>query len=227
VGVSPAAYARARRAERAAQALTEEPTVTDAIYRAGFAAPSRFYDDAAPRLGMPPATWARGGAGETIRWTVADTSLGALTIAATDRGVCRIAFDEDAAALAARFPAAQLVPGDAAMADLAARVVAQVEAPDRDADLPLDVRGTAFQEAVWQALREIPAGETRTYSQLAAMAGRPGAVRAAGTACGANGLAILIPCHRAIRTDGSLGGYAYGLERKKELLAREERKRRG
>ncbi len=230
-GISPAAYVRARRAARAADALGQEPTVTDALYRAGYAAPSRFYDEAAPRLGMTPGAWRRGGVGVAIRWTVAETSLGALLIAATDTGICRVAFDEDGRALGERFPHADIRPGDAALAALAKRVVAQVESPDRDLGLPLDVRGTAFQEAVWQALRAIPPGETRTYAQLAAMAGRPAAVRAAGTACGANAVAILIPCHRALRTDGSLGGYAYGPDRKRVLLERESvdgnRKRRG
>lgn len=221
MGVSPAAYARALRASRAAEALTEEKSVTDAIYEAGYAAPSRFYDQAAPRLGMSPSAWARGGAGVTIRWTVADTSLGGLLVAATDKGLCRVSFDEDEAALRARFPHAAVEPGGEALADLAARVVAQVESPERDADLPLDVRGTAFQEAVWRALRSIPAGETRSYAELAALAGKPAAVRAAGTACGANGVAVLIPCHRALRSDGSMGGYAYGLERKRALLDRE------
>lgn len=221
MGVSPAAYARALRASRAAEALTEEKSVTDAIYEAGYAAPSRFYDQAAPRLGMSPSAWARGGAGVTIRWTVADTSLGGLLVAATDKGLCRVSFDENEAALRARFPHAAIEPGGEALADLAARVVAQVESPERDADLPLDVRGTAFQEAVWRALRSIPAGETRSYAELAALAGKPAAVRAAGTACGANGVAVLIPCHRALRSDGSMGGYAYGLERKRALLDRE------
>ncbi|MDP1027532.1 bifunctional DNA-binding transcriptional regulator/O6-methylguanine-DNA methyltransferase Ada [Sphingomonas sp. KR1UV-12] len=227
-GVSPAAYARARRTARAAEALTRESNVTDAIYEAGYAAPSRFYDEASPRLGMAPATWRAGGAGETIRWTQAETVLGALLIAATARGICRVAFDEDEAALRARFPHATIVPGDDDLAGLAAQVVAQVEEPGRDLALPLDVRGTAFQEAVWQALRSIPAGETRSYAELAAMAGRPGAVRAAGTACGSNAVAVLIPCHRVLRADGGLGGYAYGPERKRDLLTWEaERKRRG
>lgn len=222
-GVSPAAYARARRGARAADALTKETSVTDAIYEAGYAAPSRFYDEAAPRLGMAPSAWARGGAGVTIRWTTADTSLGPLLVAATDKGLCRVSFDEDEAALRQRFPNAEIATGGAALADLAARVVAQVESPERDQDLPLDVRGTAFQEAVWQALKRIPPGETRSYAELAALAGKPAAVRATGSACGANDVAVLIPCHRALRSDGSLGGYAYGLDRKRALLDRERR----
>lgn len=220
-GVTPAAYARGLRSARAADALSKESNVTDAIYEAGYSAPSRFYADGARRLGMAPSAWVNGGAGETIRWTVADTSLGALFVAATARGLCRVSFDEDEGALRARFPAAEIIPGDAALADLAASVVAAVESPNRDHDLPLDVRGTAFQEAVWQALRTIPRGETRTYSELATIAGNPGAVRAAGSACGRNPVSIVIPCHRAQRTDGTLGGYAYGLDRKRTLLARE------
>lgn len=220
-GVTPAAYARGLRARRMAAALGAEESVTQAIYAAGYAAPSRFYEQADARLGMTPGAWRAGGAGVTIRWTVAATSLGPLLIAATDKGLCRVAFDEDAAALARRFPAAQIVEGGAPLAALAAQVVAEVEQPGRHAELPLDVRGTAFQEAVWQALRAIPPGETRSYAQLAAMAGAPAAVRAAGTACGANPVAILVPCHRAQRGDGSMGGYAYGLARKRELRARE------
>lgn len=219
-GISPAAYARARRAGRVADVLTEETNVTDAIYEAGYAAPSRFYEEAAPRLGMSPSAWVRGGAGETIRWTVVPTSLGALLVAATAKGLCRISFDEDEAALRRRFPRAAIEPGGDALADLAARVVAEVEQP-AGTDLPLDVRGTVFQEKVWQALRRIPAGETRSYAEIAAAIGSPGATRAVGSACGANAVMVAIPCHRALRSDGSLGGYAYGLDRKRALLDRE------
>ena len=224
-GLTPAAYARGRRAARAADALTEGGDVTGAIYEAGYSAASRFYEGAAPRLGMAPSVWAKGGAGTTIRWTVADTSLGALFVAATDKGLCRVSFDEDADALAARFPAATIEPGGEALTVLAAKVVAMVDRPGLGHTLPLDLRGTAFQEAVWQALARIPPGETRTYAELAALAGRPNAVRAAGSACGANPLALVVPCHRAQRTDGTLGGYAYGLERKRALLASEQAQR--
>ncbi|MFW2850937.1 bifunctional DNA-binding transcriptional regulator/O6-methylguanine-DNA methyltransferase Ada [Sphingomonas sp. TX0543] len=230
-GITPAAYARGLKARRVAEALSGESSVTPAIYEAGYSAPSRFYAHGAKRLGMAPGAWVRGGAGETIRWTIAGTSLGPLLIAATEKGLCRVSFAEDASALAARFPHARIEPGGVALAELAARVVAAVESPDRDHDLPLDVRGTAFQEAIWQALRDVPAGETRSYAELAAIAGSPGAVRAAGTACGANPVAVVIPCHRAQRADGGEGGYAYGLERKRVLRAREhdgrERARRG
>jgi AraC family transcriptional regulator of adaptative response/methylated-DNA-[protein]-cysteine methyltransferase len=152
---------------------------------------------------------------------LADTSLGALLIAATDKGLCRVSFDEDEGALRTRFPQAEILPGGAALTDLAAQVVASVESPDRNLDLPIDVRGTAFQEAIWQALRQIPPGETRSYAELATLAGNPRAVRAAGSACGANHLAVVIPCHRAQRSDGTMGGYAYGVDRKVALLARE------
>lgn len=219
-GVTPAAYTRGRRTGIATAALDAEPSVTAAVYAAGYSGPSRFYADA-ERLGMTPSAWVKGGAGVAIRWTVAPTSLGPLLIAATERGLCRVAFDEDAATLARRFPAAVIEAGGAAMAELAARVVAQVESPERDLDLPLDVRGTAFQEAIWQALKSIPAGETRSYAQLATLAGNPSAVRATGSACGANPLAVVTPCHRARRADGMPGGYAWGLERKAALLARE------
>ena len=220
-GVTPAAYARGLKGRRAAEALSDEGRVTPAIYEAGYSGPSRFYAHGAKRLGMSPGAWVRGGAGVTIRWTIASTSLGPLLVAATDKGLCRVSFDEDALALAARFPRATIEPGGAALAALAAKVVAAVESPERDHDLPLDVRGTAFQEAIWQALRAIPAGETRSYAELAAVAGSPGAVRAAGSACGANPVAVVIPCHRAQRSDGSAGGYAYGLERKRVLQTRE------
>lgn len=220
-GVTPAAYFRGLRATRVAQALKDEASVTHAIYEAGYSAPSRFYEGGAKRLGMTPSAWRQGGAGVTVRWTIADTSLGKLLIAATDKGLCRVAFDEDALALATHFPKAEIVPGGAALAELAARVVARVESPERDQDLPVDVRGTAFQEAVWQALRDTPAGETRTYAELAAAAGNAKAVRAAGTACGKNHVAVVIPCHRAQRSDGSAGGYAWGLDRKAALRARE------
>ena len=224
-GVTPAAYARGLMARRVGEALRQEASVTRAIYEAGYSAPSRFYEGGARRLGMTPSAWARGGAGVTIRWTIAQTSLGPLLVAATDKGLCRVAFDEDARALHERFPRAEIAPGGTALAQLAAEVVATVESPERDHTLPLDVRGTAFQEAVWQALRAIPPGETRCYADLAAAAGNPKAVRAAGSANGANNVAVLIPCHRVVRSDGSVGGYAYGSEIKSELLRREATKR--
>lgn len=222
-GLTPAAYARAERARRATQALEAEGRVTDAIYAAGFAAPSRFYAEAPARLGMTPSAWRDGGCGVTIRWATAATDLGPILVAATDRGLCRVAFDEDEAALRARFPKAEIVAGGAALADLLADVVAFVAGPGRPMALPIDVRGTAFQEAVWQQLTRIPPGETVSYAVLAARAGRPGAARAAGSACGRNPVGLVIPCHRAVRADGGPGGYAWGPERKAALLSRERR----
>jgi AraC family transcriptional regulator, regulatory protein of adaptative response / methylated-DNA-[protein]-cysteine methyltransferase len=221
-GVTPAAYARAQRAKRAEAALAGNDRVTDAIYDAGYSAPSRFYAETKGRLGMTPSAWKNGGAGAVIRWALVDTSLGEMLVAATDKGICRLSFDEDQGALAARFPNAKLLPADAAMAELAKGAVAAVEHPARMPDLPLDVAGTAFQEAVWQELRRIPVGETRSYADIAAAVGKPKAVRAAGSANGSNNVAVLIPCHRVVRTDGTLGGYAYGLERKAQLLTREK-----
>lgn len=223
VGLSPAAYQRALRLDRAADALSEGESVTDAIYEAGYSAPSRFYE-ASGRLGMRPSAWAAGGRGVTIRWAVVATSLGPMLVAATDKGVCRLSFNEGREALAARFPNAELVEGGEGFAALLQQVVDAVEAPGQDHTVPLDVQGTAFQQAVWQELRRIPAGETRSYAEIAAAVGKPGAVRAAGSANGANNVAVLIPCHRVIRSDGSLGGYAYGLEIKQRLLDKERKR---
>ncbi len=219
-GLSPAAYARALRAERMADTLSSAHSVTEAIYDAGFSGPSRFYASA-DRLGMAPSAWIDGGRGATIRWAVVPTTFGPMLVAATDKGVCRLSFAEDRAALAARFPRATLVEGGAAFADLLSQVIAAVETPGTGDHIPIDVRGTAFQEAVWRALRTIPRGQTRTYGEIAAAIGHPQAVRAAGSANGANHVSVLIPCHRVIRSDGSLGGYAWGLDIKRELLARE------
>lgn len=220
-GVTPADYARGLRARRAEAALADEARVTDAIYEAGYSGPSRFYADSAARLGMTPSAWRDGGRGVTIRWTVAETVLGPMLLAATEKGICRLSFDEDESALRDRFPHAVIEPGGAALANLVATAVAAVERPGQAPDLPLDVAGTAFQQAVWRELSRVPAGETISYAALAARAGKPGAARAAGTACGANQVAVLIPCHRAKRGDGSLGGYAWGLDRKVALLRRE------
>jgi AraC family transcriptional regulator of adaptative response/methylated-DNA-[protein]-cysteine methyltransferase len=220
-GLSPAAYARALREERAREALSSGGSVTDAIYEAGFEAPSRFYDALDGKLGMAPSAWARGGEGVRIDWAVVATSLGPMLVAATAKGVCRLSFNEGREDLAARFPNAELVEGGAEFAALLQRVVDAVESPGTGGDIPLDVRGTAFQERVWAELRKIPRGETRSYAEIAAAAGNPTAVRATGSANGANNVAVLIPCHRVVRSDGSLGGYAYGLDIKRELLARE------
>ena len=222
-GLSPAAYARALMAERAAEALSGEDRVTDAIYAAGYSGPSRFYAANEGRLGMTASAWAKGGKGAVIHWAVVPTSLGAMLVAATAKGVCRLSFNEGREALEKRFPAAELIEGGEAFSALLEQVVAAVEQPGDFAHIPLDVKGTAFQEAVWRELRRIPAGETRTYAQLAAAVGRPKAVRAAGSANGANNVAVLIPCHRVIATGGGLGGYAYGLEIKRKLLEKEQK----
>jgi AraC family transcriptional regulator, regulatory protein of adaptative response / methylated-DNA-[protein]-cysteine methyltransferase len=220
-GVTPAAYARGLRAGRTEAALAANERVTDAIYDAGFSGPSRFYAESKGRLGMTPSAWKNGGAGTVIRWAVVETTLGMMLLAATEKGICRLSFDEDGDELRRRFPRALIEPSDAAFDALAAQAVAAVNHPNRMTALPLDVQGTAFQEAVWRELQRIPAGETRTYAQIAAAVGNPNAVRATGTANGANNVAVLIPCHRVIRTDGTLGGYAYGLDRKEKLLEAE------
>jgi AraC family transcriptional regulator of adaptative response/methylated-DNA-[protein]-cysteine methyltransferase len=223
IGLSPAAYLRALKLERAGEALSEGASVTEAVYAAGYGAPSRFYAASEGRMGMAPSAWRNGGAGVTIRWAVVATSIGRMLVAATDKGVCRLSFDEGADDLARRFPRAELREGGADFSDLLGQVVAAVEQPGDSRAIPLDVQGTAFQEAVWRELQRIPPGETRSYAQIAAAVGKPGAVRAAGSANGANNVAVLIPCHRVVRSDGTLGGYAYGLDIKRELLRREGR----
>jgi len=220
-GLSPAAYARALRAERAQNALDGAERVTDAIYDAGYSGPSRFYAENEKRLGMSASAWKNGGAGVRVYWTVVDSYLGKMLVAATDKGVCRLSFNEGEEELRARFPDAELDKGGAEFDALVKNVVAAVECPGDMRNIPLDVQGTAFQEAVWKELQRIPAGETRTYAELAAAVGRPKAYRAAGSANGANNVAVLIPCHRVIASDGSLGGYAYGLEIKQKLLEAE------
>ncbi|MEO7786769.1 MAG: methylated-DNA--[protein]-cysteine S-methyltransferase [Sphingomicrobium sp.] len=220
LGISPAAYGRAVRARRAEVELAEDKSVTEAIYDAGYSAPSRFYADAGERLGMTPSAWRDGGRGSTIRFVMADSPLGPLLIAATDKGICRMSFAEDERALHRKFPNAAILPDDGTIAPWVAAALAQIDRPS-DHQLPLDVRGTAFQERVWAELRKIPLGETCSYADIAAAVGSPGAVRAVGTANGANPVAVLVPCHRVIRSDGSLGGYGGGLPNKRLLLARE------
>ena len=224
-GVTPKAYAAARRAARLQSGLDTASSVTQAIYDAGYNASSRFYEGAADRLGMTPSTYRKGGAGAAIRFAVGQCSLGAILVAATETGVCAIAFGDDPAVLVHdlqdRFPKADLTGGDPAFEATVARVVGAVEAPGLGLDLPLDIRGTAFQQRVWQALRAIPAGRTATYTEIAAAIGAPAAVRAVAGACAANTLAIAIPCHRVIRSDGALSGYRWGVDRKAILLQRE------
>jgi AraC family transcriptional regulator of adaptative response/methylated-DNA-[protein]-cysteine methyltransferase len=224
-GVTPKGYADARRAVRLQNGLGSARTVTNAIYDAGFNAPSRFYESATERLGMTPSAYRKGGLDTAIHFAVAQCSLGAILVAATGKGVCAIAFGDDPDPLVRelqdRFPKAELLGGDAAFERLVARVVGFVEAPGQGLDLPLDIRGTVFQQRVWQALRAIPSGATANYAQIAAAIGAPAAHRAVAQACASNTLAVAIPCHRVVRSDGALSGYRWGVERKRALLDRE------
>jgi AraC family transcriptional regulator of adaptative response/methylated-DNA-[protein]-cysteine methyltransferase len=221
LGVSPADYARALRNRRAQAALKAGGRVTDAIYDAGYSAPSGFYSDAKARLGMTPSAWRAGGRGHTVRWTTFDSPLGQMLIAASEMGICRLTFDDSEASLRRLFPNATIVHDDGGLKQLVEGALAAIERPAAAPELPIDVAGTAFQEAVWRELRKIPLGETRSYAEIAAAIGQPKAVRAVGTANGDNHVAVLIPCHRVIRSDGSLGGYGGGLDRKRKLLAAE------
>ena len=225
-GVTPKAYAVAHRQNRVRDALKGDKSVTEAIYEAGFNSSGRFYADAAKSLGMKPGEFRAGGANIEIRHATAPCSLGQILVAATDKGVCAIFFGDDPEALDQelrnRFPRAKLIAGDREFGKLVAKVVAYVEAPHKDLDLPLDIRGTAFQHQVWAALREIPPGETVTYGDIARRIGKPAAVRAVGTACGANHIAVAIPCHRVLGSDGKLTGYRWGTARKRALLDREK-----
>jgi AraC family transcriptional regulator of adaptative response/methylated-DNA-[protein]-cysteine methyltransferase len=221
LGVSPAEYARGLRNRRTEAALKANGRVTDAVYDAGYSGPSSFYSDAKERLGMTPSAWRDGGRGETIRWTHFDSPLGQMLIAATSKGICRLTFDESEASLRRLFPNATIVEDAGGLKELVEGALAAIDQPLAARELPIDVAGTAFQEAVWRELRKIPPGETRSYAEIAAAIGQPKAVRAVGTANGDNHVAVLIPCHRVIRSDGTLGGYAGGLDRKRKLLAAE------
>jgi len=224
-GVTPKAYADARRGERVRQELARSETVTQAIYGAGFNSNGRFYAASDNLLGMTPTEYRAGGNGNVIRFAVGECSLGSILVAATDKGVCAIEFGDDPDALVHalqdRFPKAQLVGGDHTFEQLVAKVVGFIEAPARGLDLPLDIRGTAFQKRVWNAIRDIPAGATASYAELARRIGRPSASRAVAQACASNTLAVAIPCHRVVRRDGGLSGYRWGVERKEALLTRE------
>lgn len=226
-GVTPKAYTSARRATRVRDELARSASVTDAIYSAGFNSSGRFYAAASSLLGMAPSSFRAGGAGAVIRFALGECSLGSVLVAATDKGICAISFGDDPDVLLRelqdRFPKAELVGGDADFEATVAKVVGLVEAPAAGFDLPLHVRGTAFQHRVWQALREIPAGATASYAEIAERIGAPRAVRAVAQACASNNLAIAIPCHRVVRRDGALSGYRWGVERKRALLDREKR----
>jgi AraC family transcriptional regulator of adaptative response/methylated-DNA-[protein]-cysteine methyltransferase len=221
LGVSPAEYARGLRSKRAEAALRQNGRVTDAIYDAGYSAPSGFYSDAKERLGMTPSAWRDGGRGHTIRWTTFNSPLGTMFIAATEKGICRLTFDDSEESLQRLFPKAMIVKDDGGLKELVEGASKAIDRPLAAPALPIDVAGTAFQEAVWRELRKIPAGETRSYAEIAAAIGAPKAVRAVGSANGDNHVCVLIPCHRVIRSDGTLGGYGGGIERKKKLLAAE------
>jgi AraC family transcriptional regulator, regulatory protein of adaptative response / methylated-DNA-[protein]-cysteine methyltransferase len=224
-GLTPKAYAAAHRAKRVRSTLGKSDTVTEAIYDAGYNSNGRFYATADEVLGMTPSNYRAGGARTDIRFAVGECSLGSILVAQSERGICAILLGDDPDILARdlqdQFPQANLIGGDAKFEQLVSEVVGFVEAPALGLDLPLDVRGTAFQQRVWQTLRTIPAGSTASYTDIAKRIGVPHAVRAVAQACGANALAVAIPCHRVVRHDGTLAGYRWGVERKRTLLARE------
>lgn len=224
-GLTPKQYALSRRAARLREALRTEGSVTEAIYAGGFGSSGHFYPKAAELLGMPPRKYQQGAPRVTIRFAVGECSLGSILVGATDVGVCSLLLGDSPEALVRdlqdRFPRAELTPGDGEFDAWFAAVVGFLDDPHRGLDLPLDARGTAFQQRVWQALGQIPVGTTATYSEIARRIGAPGAARAVAQACAANPVALAIPCHRVIRNDGSLSGYRWGLERKQALLGRE------
>jgi AraC family transcriptional regulator, regulatory protein of adaptative response / methylated-DNA-[protein]-cysteine methyltransferase len=224
-GTTPKAYALAHRAKNMRQQLASNATITDAIYAAGYASNSGFYDKAAATLGMQARQYRKGGANTTIHFALAACSLGTILVASSDKGICAISIADDAEAmlreLQDRFPKARLIGGDQTFEAKVAAVIAFVESPRLGLDLPLDIQGTLFQQRVWQALREIPVGTTVTYTQLALNIGMPNAIRAVASACATNTLAVAIPCHRVVRLDGSLSGYRWGVARKQALIARE------
>ena len=226
IGLSPRAYAVAHRAGRLRDGLRDARTVTAAIYEAGFGSDSRFYEASQALLGMTPSTYRAGGARERIRFAIGQCSLGAVLVASSETGIAAILLGDDPDELARdlqdRFPRAELIGGDAGYEALVARVVGFVEAPRLGLDLPLDIRGTAFQQRVWQALREVPAGDTVTYREIAQRIGMPSATRAVAGACAANRIAVAIPCHRVVRNDGALSGYRWGVERKRRLIGAED-----
>ena len=224
-GLTPKKYATACRLQRVRAELPKRQTVTDAIYRAGFPSSGRFYAKSAETLGMMPANFRNGGCDTTIRFAIGECSLGSVLVATSEKGVCAIALGDDPDVLARelqdQFPKANLIGGDSKFERTIAKVIGFIEAPQLGLDLPLDVRGTVFQQRVWQALREISTGSTASYTDIAARIGTPRAVRAVASACAANTLAVAIPCHRVVRHDGKLSGYRWGVERKRALLARE------
>jgi AraC family transcriptional regulator, regulatory protein of adaptative response / methylated-DNA-[protein]-cysteine methyltransferase len=228
-GLTPKGYATAHRAARVRDDLGRSRTVTEAVYGAGYNSSGRFYAQSTKLLGMTPTTFRAGGAGTEIRFAIGESSLGSILIAKTERGVCAILLGDDPETLARdlqdRFPKADLIGGDGEFEQLVSQVVGFIDDPTRRLTLPLDIRGTAFQQRVWQALRDIPPGTTATYTEIAQRIGLPKAVRAVARACAANAIAVAIPCHRVVRTDGSLSGYRWGVNRKRALLDKEARAR--
>jgi AraC family transcriptional regulator, regulatory protein of adaptative response / methylated-DNA-[protein]-cysteine methyltransferase len=226
-GVTPKAYAVAHRQIQIRAHLGHSRTITEAIHESGFQSAGRFYATANEVLGMKPKTLRAGGQAEKITFALGQCSLGAILVAASAKGVCAILMGEYPEFLLqdlqTRFPKAELVGDDRTFGETIAQVVGLIERPDRNVHLPVDIRGTAFQHRVWDALRRIPPGQTRSYAEIAELIGQPKAVRAVASACAANPLAVAIPCHRAVRTDGSLSGYRWGIERKKALLDREHK----
>lgn len=224
-GVTPHAYARAQRARRLRDVLQQGDDITQAGYDAGFSSSGRLYAETDAALGMTPTQFRNAGRGSTIRFALGQCSLGHVLVAQSERGICAIALGDDAELLLRelqdQFANATLIGGDASFEHTVAQVVGFIEAPQIGLDLPLDIRGTAFQMRVWQALREIPVGATVSYQQLAAALGNPGATRAVARACASNTIAVAIPCHRVVRNDGSLSGYRWGIARKAQLLERE------
>ena len=222
-GVSPRGYQDARRVEAVKSSLKNGSRVTDAVFEAGYGSVSRFYEK--QRLGMNARDYRANGRGQRISYCTFSTQLGTVLIAATEKGLCSVKLGDDAASLerllAEEFSAAEI--GKGAMADYRKKMVAFIAGEATLGKLPMDVRGTVFQRRVWEELRRIPRGETRTYSEIARAIGAPDAVRAVGSACGANPVALVVPCHRAVRTDGGMGGYAWGVQRKKKLLALEKK----
>jgi AraC family transcriptional regulator, regulatory protein of adaptative response / methylated-DNA-[protein]-cysteine methyltransferase len=226
-GVTPKEYAFAHRAGKVRDELGRSSTVTKAIHDAGFNSHGRFYEKSGAMLGMTPTDYRAGGANSEIRFAVGECSLGSILVAKSAKGVCAILIGDDPEVLVRdlqdRFPRAQLIGGDSGFEKLVASVVGLIEAPGLGLDLPLDVRGTAFQQRVWAALRKIPTGTTVTYSDIARKIGAPKAQRAVAGACAANSLAVLIPCHRVVRSNGNLSGYRWGIERKRVLIDRESK----
>ena len=224
-GLTPKDYAAGHRAGKVRRRLASGNTVTEAIYDAGFNSSGRFYEKSRDMLGMTPSQYRSGGAHEEIRFAVGQSSLGAILVASSKKGVAAILLGDDPDQLVRdlqdRFPKARLIGGDRDYEAFVARVIGLIESPAIGLNLPLDVRGTAFQQRVWQALRRIPAGEKVSYSELARRIGSPKAVRAVAGACASNNIAVAIPCHRVVRSDGALSGYAWGVERKRELIKRE------